>query len=217
MSGPSHRAPRFVGRRRVLGAAAAPLGWVAPVPATGAAPVRPPTPRQSLGPFYPDPPPADAGPDLVIERDGRRALGELVLLSGQAVDTTGRPLAGGVLELWQCNAAGRYHHPRDRSPAPIDPLFRGYGRAVADGEGRFGFRTIRPVPYPGRTPHLHLRVTSASGVTLVTQVYVRGEPANERDGLLAWLPPEARERLMADFVRGVDGVWRVRFDPVLAV
>jgi protocatechuate 3,4-dioxygenase beta subunit len=210
------RDPAFVARRRLLGATVVPLG--AAVPRRGAADAGPraPTPRQSRGPFYPVDPPADAGADLVIERDGRRAQGELLRLDGRVVDTAGRPLGGTRVELWQCNAAGRYHHPRDDSPAPVDPLFRAYGRALADADGAWRFRTIRPVPYPGRTPHLHLLLTTPAGVQLVTQVYVRGEPGNARDGLLSWLAPADRERLMADFVRDGAG-WRAAFEAVIGV
>ena len=233
MPRPAYRGARFVARRRLLASAAAPLGLAATVglpagsaaaqpvaPGTAAGAPRPgagraPTPRQALGPFYPVEPPADAGADLVIERDGQRARGELARLEGRVVDTAGRPLAGTRVELWQCNAAGRYHHPRDDSGAPLDPLFRGYGRTVADADGRWRFRTIRPVAYPGRTPHLHLLLTAPGGARLVTQVYVRGEPANARDGLLAWLSPEERERLMADFVRDGAGAWQVAFEAVL--
>jgi protocatechuate 3,4-dioxygenase beta subunit len=210
----SARDPSFIARRRLLGATVVPLGVV--VPGRGAADAGPraPTPRQTRGPFYPVDPPADAGADLVVERDGRRAQGELLWLDGRVVDTAGRPLAGTRIELWQCNAAGRYHHPRDDSPAPVDPLFRAFGRAVADADGAWRFRTIRPVPYPGRTPHLHLQLTTPAGVQLVTQAYVRGEPGNAGDGLLARLSPADRERLMTDLVRDGDG-WRARFEAVI--
>jgi len=185
----------------------------------------PPTPRQARGPFYPTDIPADAGSDLVIERDGRRARGELVQLTGRILDIAGRPSANAQVEIWQCNASGRYHHPRDTHTAPLDPLFRGYGVVRTDVEGRYAFRTIRPVPYPGRTPHIHFAVDAPAGATgaarsLVTQMYVRGEPQNTRDGLLSWLAPAERERLMAHFVRvagTTDGkTWRVTFDVVLA-
>lgn len=209
------RAPRFVARRRLLAAGAAPLGLALPAAARAAGPLAP-TPSQSRGPFYPLEPPHDAGADLSIERDGRRARGEPLRFSGRVVDTSGRPLAGARVELWQCNADGRYHHPRDDSPAPLDPLFRGYGRTVADADGRWSFRTIRPVAYPGRTPHLHLIVTAPDGRTLTTQAYVRGEPANARDALLARLAPEQRERLTFDLARAAAGGWEGAFEVVLA-
>jgi protocatechuate 3,4-dioxygenase, beta subunit len=210
------RTAKFRQRRLLL---ASPLGAAAAVPAlarppTASGPLAP-TPRQSRGPFYPLHLPTDAGSDLVIERDGRRAKGEIVHLSGTVLDTAGRPQPDALVEIWQCNANGRYHHPRDRNDAPVDPLFRGYGQVRTDAQGRYAFRTIRPVPYPGRTPHIHLQVDAPRGGSLVTQMYVRGEPGNARDGLLAGLAPDERERLMADFVRAGDG-WAVRFDVVLA-
>jgi protocatechuate 3,4-dioxygenase beta subunit len=214
MSAP--RDPRLVARRRLLGAGVVPLGLVVP-PAAAQPGARAPTPAQTRGPFYPPAPPPDAGEDLVLERDGRRAGGELLRLAGRVVDTGGRPLAGTRVELWQCNAAGRYHHPRDDSPAPLDPLFLAYGRSTAGADGGWRFRTIRPVAYPGRTPHLHLLLTAPDGRSLTTQLYVRGEPGNARDGLLSRLAPEARERLMADFVRVADGSWQAAFEVVLPV
>jgi protocatechuate 3,4-dioxygenase, beta subunit len=174
-----------------------------------------PTPRQSRGPFYPTQIPADAGADLIIDRAGRRARGDIVQLAGRILDTAGRPLANAQVEIWQCNAHGRYHHPRDTHSAPIDPLFRGYGRVLTDADGRYAFRTIRPVPYPGRTPHIHYAVDAPQGRSLVTQMYMRGEPQNERDGLLAWITPAERERLMAEFVREGEA-WAAQFDLVLA-
>jgi protocatechuate 3,4-dioxygenase, beta subunit len=207
------RSTRFQQRRLVLSAPAA-LGVAAAPGAQGAGKLAP-TPRQSRGPFYPTDIPADAGADLVIERDGRRARGEIVQLSGRILDTSGRPIGNAQVEIWQCNAYGRYHHPRDTHSAPVDPLFRGYGRMRTDADGRYAFRTIRPVPYPGRTPHIHYAVDAPQGQSLVTQMYVRGEPQNERDGLLAWLAPAERERLMAAFVRAGD-VWNAGFDLVVA-
>jgi protocatechuate 3,4-dioxygenase beta subunit len=220
--GGGYRTGGFIARRRLIGAAAMPLG-LALAPSASARQAGPnpqagrlaPTPRQSRGPYYPPDPPRDAGNDLIVERDGQRARGEPVLLSGHVTDTAGRPLAGTLVELWQCNAAGRYHHPRDDSAAPIDPLFRAYGRMVAAAGGAWQFRTIRPVPYPGRTPHIHLQFTTPAGVQWVTQLYVRGEPGNAGDGLLARLAPADRERLLADFVATSDGGWRASFEAVI--
>jgi protocatechuate 3,4-dioxygenase beta subunit len=215
-AGRGARSGAFVARRSLLGAAALPLGLSVPTGASAqAAGAAAPTPRQARGPFYPPDPPRDAGADLIVERDGRRARGEPVLLEGRVVDTAGRPLAGTLVELWQCNADGRYHHPRDDGPAPVDPLFRGYGRAVAAADGRWAFRTVRPVPYPGRTPHVHLQLTTPGGLQLVTQMYVRGEPQNERDGLLSRLTGAERDRLLADFVRTPEGGWRAAFGVVM--
>lgn len=212
---PSARSARQRQRRLLLAAPlAAPLALRA-APARAEGPLQP-TPRQSKGPYYPLQVPRDAGSDLVIERDGRRAEGEIAIVEGVVRDTAGSPLTNASVEIWQCNARGRYHHPMDRAGAPIDPLFRAYGRTLTDAQGRYRFRTIRPVAYTGRTPHIHFQITTTRGGSLVTQLYVRGAPENAADGLLSGLSPADADRLLGDFVRQADGSWRVRFDPVLA-
>ena len=153
--------------------------------------------------------------DLTRQHAGE-PQGERIVVKGRVLDEAGRPIPNTLVEIWQCNAAGRYHHPRDDSPAPIDPLFRAYGVSVADAEGRCRFRTVRPVPYPGRTPHLHLILSAADGRSLTTQLYVRGEPGNARDGLFSRLTADEQARLSTDFVRGADAVWQAVFQVVLA-
>jgi protocatechuate 3,4-dioxygenase beta subunit len=111
------------------------------------------------------------------------AKGIILDLGGRVVDSNGRPLVRTQVEIWQCNAFGRYHHPDDNSNAAIDPNFQGFGKTVTDGEGRYRFRTIRPVPYPGRTPHIHFKLASRDFGTFITQMFVAGEPLNERDYL----------------------------------
>jgi protocatechuate 3,4-dioxygenase beta subunit len=98
------------------------------------------------------------------------------------VTTAGEALADAKVEIWQCDAGGVYHHVGEHSRG-ADPNFQGYGRAHTAGDGAFRFRTIKPVPYPGRTPHIHVIVGAANGRKLTTQLYVAGEPQNERDGL----------------------------------
>lgn len=144
-----------------------------------------PTPAQTTGPFYPRELPLDRDNDLVtVAGAPERAKGELTHVFGRVLDTEGRAVAGARIEIWQCNAFGRYHHPNDRRDAPLDPGFQGFGEAVTTGEGAYRFRTIRPVTYPGRTPHIHFAVTAPRGARLVTQMYVEGAPGNERDPLL---------------------------------
>lgn len=145
----------------------------------------PPTPRQPLGPFFPDQLPLDGDNDL-IEVAGRpgRALGQPTHIFGQIRASDGTPLKDAVLEIWQCDSFGRYIHSRDASRGKRDKNFQGYGRAIADSDGRYRFRTIKPVAYPGRTPHIHFRVRTENTDRLVTQMYVEGEALNERDGLL---------------------------------
>jgi protocatechuate 3,4-dioxygenase beta subunit len=176
------------------------------------------TPRQTAGPLYPREFPADGDNDLVAVR-GRSGLakGELLLLGGTVMDRSGRPLAGARVEIWQCNAFGRYHHPGDRSGAPLDPNFQGWGEFVTAGDGEYRFRTIRPVPYPGRTPHIHFRISGRTVPELVTQMYVEGEPGNERDGLYGWLEPAARAAVTVRLHKAPDGkALASRFDIVLA-
>ncbi len=135
-----------------------------------------PTPRDAEGPFYPRTFPADVDADLtrVAGRPGV-ARGTPLLLSGTVVSTAGTPLAGATLELWQCDANGTYHHVG--ATGPQDEDFQGYGRAVADASGAWAFRTIRPVPYGGRPPHLHFRISHPRARALTTQLYVKGESA----------------------------------------
>jgi protocatechuate 3,4-dioxygenase beta subunit len=113
-------------------------------------------------------------------------------LRGRVLDVGGAPVPGAVVEIWQCDALGRYRHPRDRQNGR-DGGFQGRGRVTAAADGSYAFRTIRPVAYPGRTPHIHAAVAAPGRQPLVTQFYVDGEPLNERDGLFAALR-DARQR-----------------------
>jgi protocatechuate 3,4-dioxygenase beta subunit len=129
-------------------------------------------------------------------------------------------MAGAQVEIWQCDANGRYLHPRDRGAKPRDTAFQGYGRTLCRADGSYSFRTIRPVAYPGRTPHIHFAVTPPGGGSLVTQMYVAGESLNERDGLYASLR-DSRQRaaltVRLEPAHGVEeGALAGTFDIVLA-
>jgi len=151
------------------------------------------TPRQTAGPFYPVDWDGDIDWDLVrVAGEDARALGQVTHLQGRVTDLGGAPIAGARVEIWQCDANGRYRHPGDDRSATRDPAFQGRGRVVTDGQGRYRFRTIRPVPYPGRTPHIHFRVIAEDGRELITQMYVAGEPQNERDFLFSRLRDPSR-------------------------
>src|SRR5690606_25144463 len=152
-----------------------------------------PTPSQTEGPFYPVTLPPDRDADLLVHGTRRYAQGEPAWLEGTLTDTAGRPLQGAVVEIWQCDHAGRYHHPGDGGRA--DPAFQGFGRMPVDADGRYRFRTIKPVPYTGRTPHIHLKVRQGARELLTTQVYVEGEPGNARDGLWRRLSEAERAAL----------------------
>ena len=142
------------------------------------------TPRQTAGPFYPTKFPSDIDNDLVVLRgDAARAEGIVTHVTGRVLGLDGKPIPNAVVEIWQCDARGRYLHPGDTGGRPRDSAFQGYGRAVSDANGMYRFRTIKPVPYPGRTPHIHFAVQAPGRRELVTQMYVAGEPLNERDGL----------------------------------
>lgn len=155
------------------------------------------------GPFYP--PPrwrerwADWDADMAhTQRDGRTlaARGEHLALALQVADTAGRVVDGAEIELWQCDALAAYRHPDVDSPeGRFDPGFQGFGAARADRQGAARFLTIRPVPYPGRTPHIHMKVRHASFGTLTTQLFVAGDPGNARDFLWRALPEADRAPL----------------------
>ena len=159
-----------------------------------------PTPRQTAGPFYPVELPLDDDNDLTRVRGSRTvAKGRISNLSGRVVDVNGRALRGVRIEIWQCDANGRYRHPRDRAAREMDENFQGFGHTVTDPKGRYRFRTIRPVPYPGRTPHIHMAAYADGRTTLVTQLYVKDEPRNARDFLFNSIPAERRYLVLAGF------------------
>jgi protocatechuate 3,4-dioxygenase, beta subunit len=134
------------------------------------------------------------------------AKGTIAYVSGRVLDLDGRPLSGMRVEIWQCDTSGRYHYVRDdRAAPPLDDDFQGYGQTITDGAGGYRFRTIRPVPYPGRTPHIHFAVSGPGSARFTTQMYVAGEPLNERDGVLMGVrDPAARARLIVPLGAAAD-------------
>lgn len=141
------------------------------------------TPRQTEGPFYPVELPLDSDNDLLrVAGAAAEAEGVPLHLFGRVMEEEGGAVAGARVEIWQCDSAGVYRHPRAPQDG-IDPGFQGFGQTVTDAEGRYRFRTLRPVAYPGRTPHIHVKVFAPDGGELTTQMYVAGEPLNARDGL----------------------------------
>ena len=173
------------------------------------------TPPQMEGPYYPRAIPADADADLVrVAGQGATARGVPMILEGVVRAPDGAALPGALVEIWQADDQGIYLHPRDPRLAQRDAGFQGYGRAMADGAGRYAFRTIRPGLYPGRTRHIHLRA-ARPGAELTTQVYFPDEPRNESDMLLRRLAPDQRALLTARVAPG-DGGLRAAFDIFLA-
>jgi protocatechuate 3,4-dioxygenase beta subunit len=177
------------------------------------------TPRQTPGPFYPHRLPLDSDTDLVqVEHRGAAAAGIVTHVFGRVVDQAGRPIAGARIEIWQCDAFGHYHHPEDRG-GRADPNFQGYGRTVVGADASFRFRTIKPVPYPGRAPHIHFAISGPGIERLTTQMYVAGEALNARDGILNRVrDAAARARLIVALKPAPDvepGALAGRFDIVL--
>ena len=159
------------------------------------------TPAQSRGPFYPDEIPLDSDNDLItVEGRDQIAAGEISNVLGRVLDENGRAIPNAVVEIWQCNAWGRYHHPRDHQSQPVDPNFQGYGAMITGEQGKYRFRTIKPVSYPGRAPHIHFAVTRPGAPVLVTQLYVEGEPDNDGDFLLSRVRDlEQRQSILVPF------------------
>jgi protocatechuate 3,4-dioxygenase beta subunit len=197
-------------RRLVFGSAvllAAPAVWRSAV-AQGTQRL---TPSQTEGPFYPVTLPEDSDFDLLAQGERRYTQGQPTWLEGAVTDPAGRAVAGAVVEIWQCDQQGHYHHPGDGG---ADPLFQGFGRVKVGADGSYRFHTIRPAPYTGRTPHIHVKVRLGRRELLTTQVYVEGDPGNARDSLWRSLRPADRSALTVRFVADGDGV-RARF-PIVA-
>jgi protocatechuate 3,4-dioxygenase beta subunit len=180
------------------------------------------TPRMTEGPFFPDKLPLDTDNDLLVITDAvDPADGEVTWLSGRILDATGSPLRNALVEIWQVDGHGAYLHSRTGNAENRDTRFQGYGRFVTGTDGGYGFRTIKPVPYPGRTPHIHLRISRGGERLLTTQCFVKGHPQNERDGILRSIrDARQRESVLADF-RPLEGSrigeLTARFDVVLGL
>jgi len=170
------------------------------------------TPAMTEGPFYPERFSAQPSPRLVL---GASADAVPLRLEGRVIDPQGEGVAGARVEIWQCDAGGRYHHSRDSGVQERDPNFAGFGWMLTDASGRYGFDTIRPVPYPGRTPHIHVAVVAGGRRRLVTQAFVEGEAGNATDMLYRRLPPQARALLTVRLVPAGQGL-QGTFDIVLS-
>lgn len=202
-------------RHLVLGAA---LGAGALlVPWRGASALAP-TVRMFPGPFYPDTIPLDHDNDLArVDGAGGTAQGDIADLTGRVLDASGRALSDVRVEIWQCDATGRYHHVGGNERS-LDPNFQGYGVATTNAQGAYRFRTIRPVPYTGRTPHIHFKLSGNGIDGLVTQMFVRDEPQNARDWIWNDLDPALRDAVTVRFTPSptADTTFAAHFDIVLA-
>jgi protocatechuate 3,4-dioxygenase beta subunit len=180
------------------------------------------TPRQMEGPFYPDRLPLDTDNDLIVLNDALTpAVGEITHLGGRILDATGSPIRNALVEIWQVDNRGAYLHSGTANRDKRDANFQGFGRFLTGSTGEYYFRTIKPVPYPGRTPHIHFKVKKGGKELFVTQCYVKGHPGNERDGIYRSLrDPKDRAAVTVDFAplpASRIGELTARFDLVLGV
>jgi protocatechuate 3,4-dioxygenase beta subunit len=159
------------------------------------------TPKQTEGPFYPDHLPLDTDNDLIIVNDGATpALGEVTHLSGRVLSMSGEPIRNAMVEIWQVDSKGVYLHSGSDKHDNRDKNFQGFGRFMTGSSGEYYFRTIKPVKYPGRCPHIHFAIKMKGRDKWTTQCYIKGEPENERDGILKSIRDEkARNSVIIDF------------------
>lgn len=162
------------------------------------------TPPLTEGPFYPDRMPLDKDADLIILSDSLTpAVGEITHLTGRVLDATGSPVKDATVEIWQCDANAVYLHTADSGPkaSQQDKHFQGFGRCQTGAQGEYRFRTIKPVPYPGRpAPHIHVKVKKGEHELLTTQMMIRGHAGNARDGIFRGArDPVDAELLLVDF------------------
>jgi protocatechuate 3,4-dioxygenase, beta subunit len=183
------------------------------------------TPAQTEGPFYPDHLPLDTDNDLLVINDATTsALGEVTYLSGRVLDSRGQPVRNALVEIWQADAQGIYRHNGDNNDnrqAKRDQHFQSFGRFLTGTSGEYLFRTIKPVKYPGRTPHIHFKVKRGGQELLTSQCYIAGEPANERDSIYQSVKdPNARALITLPFVAlpgGAAGELAAKMDIVLGL
>ena len=180
------------------------------------------TPHQTEGPFYPDKLPLDTDNDLIVINDSLTpSVGTITHLTGRVMDLKGNPIRNARVDLWQCDGKGVYLHSRGGDRNKMDKNFQGFGRFTTNRKGEYYFRTIKPVPYPGRTPHIHVKVFIGGKKQLTTQLYIKGHDMNQRDGLFnGVLNKQQRDSLLVDFkpIKGsAIGELEANFDIVLGM
>jgi protocatechuate 3,4-dioxygenase, beta subunit len=159
------------------------------------------TPAQTEGPFYPSKLPLDTDNDLIIVNDNLTpAVGEITHLTGKILGANGEPIKNALVEIWQVDNNAAYLHEGSANHDKRDRNFQGFGRFLTGSTGEYYFRTIKPVPYPGRTPHIHVSVKLKGRDTFTTQCYIAGHPGNERDGIWRSVrDPKQREAITIAF------------------
>lgn len=175
---------------------------------------RGPTPSQFEGPYYPTVPiPIRSN---LLAKDATADAGTAMWLTGRVLDANNQPLSGVQVQLWQADQAGLYRHPKAPNTEKVHPAFAGFGAQTTDNDGRYRFRTIVPVPYTGRVPHIHTKLIHQGQSALVTQIYLRGHEKEQGMffGIIASLYG-GRERLVIDPIRRADGQHEAVFDFVI--
>jgi protocatechuate 3,4-dioxygenase beta subunit len=179
------------------------------------------TPPQTEGPFYPNKLPLDTDNDLLIVNDSiTPAVGDVTHLSGHVLDAKGNPVRNALVEIWQVDRHAVYIHTDCPDQEKRDRNFQGFGRFLTASNGEYYFRTIKPVPYPGRTPHIHFKIKKGREELLTTQCYIKGERRNERDGIFRGIDAADRPAVLVDFkpLKGSRiGELTAHFDIVLGV
>jgi protocatechuate 3,4-dioxygenase, beta subunit len=181
------------------------------------------TPHMTEGPFYPDKLPLDTDNDLLVINDSiTAAVGEITHLTGKILNAQGKPLRNAFVEIWQLDNQGIYLHSGDtRQREKRDTNFQGYGRFLTNAKGEYYFRTIKPVPYPGRTPHIHVAVSRNGKRIYTTQLFIKDHELNQRDGIYNSIRNEqARNSVSIDFIKLPDsklGELAANFDVVMGI
>jgi len=178
------------------------------------------TPKQTEGPFYPTKLPLDTDNDLLVINDSiTPAVGEVTHLSGRILDAAGGPIRNVLVEIWQVDGNGAYLHERTSNREKRDANFQGFGRFMTGSTGEYYFRTVKPVPYPGRCPHVHFAIKMKGREKWTTQCYIRGHAGNEKDGIYMGIKDaRQRESVTVDFaaVKGSKiGEVAAKFDIVM--
>lgn len=194
----------ILGRRRFLQKS---IGVVGALAATGAsaAEICKKTVAQTEGPFYPGENKIFPINDLTrVEGASQEAVGQVIYVKGVVRDLECRPVEGANVEIWQACASGKYNHPSDPNPAPLDPNFRYWGEAFTNKNGEYIFKTIMPGAYPAaqdwdRPPHIHFRVAKRGYMELITQMYFAGHPLNDVDKILDRIPRDRAQDVIVQF------------------
>jgi protocatechuate 3,4-dioxygenase beta subunit len=179
------------------------------------------TPDQTEGPFYPSKLPLDTDNDLLVINDGiTPAVGTIAHVTGRVLDAKGNPVRNALVEIWQCDNNGAYLHPGSDNGEKRDKNFQGFGRFLTGSTGEYYFRTIKPVPYPGRTPHIHYKIKLKGKSVLATQMYIKGHPGNAKDRIFLSAGKTGMAALSTDFtpIKGSKlGEVAAKWDLVLGV